>query len=154
MVSTPATNLLAALTPEEREQLMKTATEVSFEAGSRIFSEGHRADRFWIIRTGAVSLDVRVPGRRAAVVETLRPGDLLGWSWLFPPRVWHLGAEAQSPVRALEFDAAEVLRTCRADPALGHAVALKVAEVIGHRLVSARIRLLDLYAPYGSGLPN
>jgi CRP-like cAMP-binding protein len=63
----------------------------------------------------------------------------------------HLGAEATTPVRAYEFDATAVRSMCRDDPALGHAVTRWVGDVLAHRLRCARTRLLDLYAPYGSG---
>src|SRR5690242_13087346 len=71
--------LLSALKTEHRERLMALAHDVSFPSGGRIFEEGRKADRFWIIRTGAVTLDLHVPGRRAAVIETLGPGELIGW---------------------------------------------------------------------------
>ncbi|WP_405996900.1 Crp/Fnr family transcriptional regulator [Streptomyces sp. NBC_00829] len=143
--------LLNALPPEARDTLLEIARETAFPVGARICEEGGRANRFWIIRSGSVALDMHVPGRRAAVVERLGPGDLLGWSWLFPPRSWHLGAEATSPVRALEFDAAQVRALCEDDQELCHALTLRVAEVIAHRLQSARGRLLDLYGPSGGG---
>ncbi|WBB61950.1 cyclic nucleotide-binding domain-containing protein [Streptomyces sp. WMMC500] len=150
MINT-STSLLGALQPETRERLLANAVEVSFAAGQRIFNEGQRADRFWVLRTGSVTLDLHVPGRQAATVETLGSGDLLGWSWLFRPHQWHLGAQALSPVRALEFDATVVRELCERDPATGWAVTHRVAEIIGHRLQAARTRLLDLYGPYGSG---
>ncbi|MFD1829467.1 MULTISPECIES: cyclic nucleotide-binding domain-containing protein [Streptomyces] len=150
MIAAP-TDLFSALPPGGRERLMEFARETSFPAGARISEEGRRTDRFWVIRTGSVTLDMKVPGRRPVVVETLSHGDLLGWSWLFPPYTWHLGAEALSPVRALEFDAARVRELCDDDAVLGRAVALRVAEIVAHRLQNARTRLLDLYAPYGSG---
>ncbi|WP_308288956.1 cyclic nucleotide-binding domain-containing protein [Streptomyces humicola] len=117
----------------------------------RIFEEHDRADRFWVLRSGRVALDMHVPGRRAADVEVLGSGYLLGWSWLFPPHVWHLGARALTEVAADEFDANAVRALCTEDPELGQAVALGVAAVIGRRLMAARTRLLDLYAPYCSG---
>lgn len=119
------------------------ARDVSFPAGSRIFEEGARADRFWVIHTGAVTLDLRVPGRSAPEVETLGPGDLLGWSWLFPPFAWHMGAQAQSHVRAQEFDATVVRALSEADPVFGRALALRVGEIVAHRLHSTRTRLLE-----------
>ncbi|MFF5570173.1 Crp/Fnr family transcriptional regulator [Streptomyces luteogriseus] len=130
---------------------MSLAREVSFAIDERIFNEGAKADRFWIIHTGTVALDVRVPGRRAAVIETLGAGELLGWSWLVPPHHWHLGAQATSPVRAYEFDAAAVSELCGKDPELRQELLAYVAAVIAGRLRSARVRLLDLYAPYGAG---
>ncbi|MEU8547676.1 cyclic nucleotide-binding domain-containing protein [Streptomyces roseoverticillatus] len=143
--------VMAAIPEGPRDRLMALGREVSFDAGTRIFEEGGRADRFWILRTGSVSLDLHVPGRRAALVETLGPGLMLGWSWLCPPHQWHLGAEATTPVHAWEFDAAEVLELCERDHELDHALLAYVVEVIGRRLRAARTRLLDLYGPYGSG---
>ncbi|CAM5386087.1 MULTISPECIES: cyclic nucleotide-binding domain-containing protein [Streptomyces] len=153
MITTPTPSMLRALPAEHRQRLMHMAREVSFPEGTRLFEEGDRADQFWIIRTGTVELDMRVPGRRPAVIESLRHNELVGWSWLFTPHVWHLGAEATTPVRAYEFDATTVRTMCREDPALGNAVAQWVGDVLAHRLRSARTRLLDLYAPYGAGSP-
>ncbi|MFI8193661.1 Crp/Fnr family transcriptional regulator [Streptomyces sp. NPDC085946] len=151
MIATPAPSMLRALPAEHRQRLLRTAREVSFAQGTRLFEEGGRADRFWILRTGTVELDMRVPGRRAAVIEHLGHNELLGCSWLFAPHTWHLGAEATTPVRAYEFDAEAVRSLCRDDPAFGRSVAQWVGDVLAHRLRAARIRLLDLYAPYGAG---
>jgi CRP-like cAMP-binding protein len=140
-----------ALGTEHRERLMRLARDVSFAEGARIFEEGQHADRFWVVRTGTVSLDISVPGRRSPVVETIGHNELIGWSWLFEPYVWQLGAEAMSPVRAHEFDAGAVRELCRSDPSLDAAVSRWVGRVLAHRLQAARNRLLDLYAPYGSG---
>ncbi|GGO41743.1 hypothetical protein GCM10012286_22020 [Streptomyces lasiicapitis] len=94
---------------------------------------------------------MHVPGRRSPVIETIGFDELVGWSWLFPPYVWQLGAEATTSVRAYEFDATAVRLMCEHDPQLGSAVGQWVGKVLAHRLQSARTRLLDLYAPYGSG---
>lgn len=149
-----ATTMMRALPAEHRNQLLRIAREVDFPQGTRIFEEGRRADRFWIIRSGTVTLDMHVPGRRAAVIENLGINELVGWSWLFPPHTWQLGAEAMSPVRAYEFDATAVRLLCQTDTELRAAVAEWVGQVIAHRLQAARTRLLDLYAPYGSGSPR
>ncbi|MER6438264.1 MULTISPECIES: cyclic nucleotide-binding domain-containing protein [unclassified Streptomyces] len=151
MNASPTSSMLRALPAEHRQRLMRIAREVSFPQGARLFEEGGTADRFWIVRTGTVDLDMRVPGRRAAVIESLRHNELVGWSWLFAPHAYHLGAEATTPVRAHEFDATAVRAMCHDDPALGLAVAEWVGGILAHRLRSARTRLLDLYAPHGSG---
>lgn len=150
-MTTTHANLLSVLPPHYREQLLETTRDASFPAGARMFEEGAPADHFWVVRTGTVTLDMKVPGRRPVTVDTMYPGDLVGWSWLFPPYVWHLGAEAMSPVRALEFDAGRVRDMCEVDAELGRLVGCRVAEIIGHRLQQARTRLLDVYAPHGSG---
>ncbi|OIJ68681.1 cyclic nucleotide-binding domain-containing protein [Streptomyces mangrovisoli] len=153
-MNAPTTTTRAqALPAGQLRRLMALAREVSFPAGTRLFEEGGHADRFWIVRTGTVDLDLRV-GRRAAVIESLRHNELVGWSWLYAPHVRHLGAEAASPVRAYEFDADAVRRMCAEDPEFGRDVSQWVGGVVAHRLQAARTRLLDLYHPYGSGGPR
>jgi len=148
---TSVTTMTAAMPVEYRERLMHIAREVSFPEGTRLFEEGRHADRFWIVRTGTVSLDLHVPGRRGPVIESLGRGELVGWSWHFTPHVWQMGAEATTPVRAYEFDALHVRAMCDEDAEFGRAIAVWVGRVVAHRLHAARTRLLDLYAPYGSG---
>jgi CRP-like cAMP-binding protein len=126
---------------------MGLAHEASFPQDARIFEEGGMATGFWVIRSGAVTLDLYVGERRRATVATLGPGDLLGWSWLFPPYEWDFGAEALSPVRTHAFDGAQVRALCEEEPALGVVLLRTVAEILAHRLQSARARLIDL-SPY------
>ncbi|MET8329624.1 cyclic nucleotide-binding domain-containing protein [Streptomyces sp. NPDC005181] len=148
-----ARNLLDALPPEGRARMLsETAREVSLPVGTRIFEKGRRADRFWIIRSGQVELNLHVPGGRAAVMETLGRDELLGWSWLFPPHIWHLDAVAIHPVEAVEFDAAAVRALCDDDAELGRTVYKYVAETVAARLRGTRTRLLALYGPQ-SGNP-
>ncbi|MER6216122.1 MULTISPECIES: cyclic nucleotide-binding domain-containing protein [unclassified Streptomyces] len=146
-------SILEQMTPEAREALLAHSHQVTFPAGTRIFKERQRADKFWIIECGTVDLDTHVPGRKNAVIDTLGYGDLLGWSWMFRPYTWHLGATASREVIALEFDAAVVRELCDEDSAVGRSVSIAVAAVIADRLDSARTRLLDLFAPHGSGTP-
>ncbi len=54
-------------------------------AGTVLFREGDRADRFYVVRKGRVAIEVHAPSRGSFVVETLGAGDVVGWSWLFPP---------------------------------------------------------------------
>ncbi|MFE9926108.1 cyclic nucleotide-binding domain-containing protein [Streptomyces sp. NPDC005774] len=151
MFAPPSPSMPRALPAEHRAKLLETAREVSFPQETRLFEEGGHADRFWVIRTGTVELDMHVPGRRAAVIERLGHNELVGWSWLYSPHVWHLGAEASTPVRAYEFDASAVRALSEDVPALGRDLAQWVGNVVAHRLHSARVRLLDLYGPYGAG---
>ncbi|GLW14947.1 hypothetical protein Stsp01_16900 [Streptomyces sp. NBRC 13847] len=148
---TTAKDLFDAMPPDRRRRLRDLARPVSLPRATRLFEEGRRADRFWIIRSGQVALDQHVPGRRAAVVETLGRGELLGWSWLFPPYLWHLGAETVGPVDAVEFDAPVIRDLCESDPVLGRAMYHYVAETVADRLHGTRTRLLALYGPQGSG---
>ncbi|WP_420782852.1 cyclic nucleotide-binding domain-containing protein [Streptomyces sp. LPB2020-019-1HS] len=142
---TKAIKLLTALPRKQRERLLELAQEVSFPEDTRIFEAGGTADRFWVIRSGAVHLDQQVTPHRRIAVATLGAGDLLGWSWLFPPYEWDFGAVAFSQVRAYEFDGAAVLALCVEDPLLGLSLVRTVAEILAHRLEVTRGRLMEQY---------
>ncbi|WP_439942063.1 cyclic nucleotide-binding domain-containing protein [Streptomyces sp. BBFR115] len=144
--------LLTALPHKQRERLMELAKEVSFPEDTRIFEAGGTADRFWVIRTGAVHLDQQVTTTRRVTVASLGAGDLLGWSWLFPPYRWDFGAEAFSQVRAYEFDGPSVLALSVEDPLLGLSLVRTVAEILAHRLELTRGRLLEQYTIPRRGL--
>ncbi|MEU4656934.1 cyclic nucleotide-binding domain-containing protein [Streptomyces sp. NPDC023723] len=150
---TKAIKLLNVLPPPQRARLTELAREVRFPEDTRIFEAGGTADRFWVVRSGAVSLTQRVTSLQTVTVAGLGAGDLLGWSWLFPPYRWDFGAEAFSAVRAYEFDAAAVLRLCEDDPQLGVVLVRSVAEILAHRLESTRGKLLEQYSLHRRGGP-
>ncbi|MET8743070.1 cyclic nucleotide-binding domain-containing protein [Streptomyces sp. NPDC004728] len=133
------TRITAALPAPYRARLTGIGREINFAQGVRLFDEGDHADRFWILRSGTVSLDIRVPGSAPVVIESPGPGELVGWSWLFKPYIWHLGAEAMTPVRTHEFDAETVLTAMDADPAFGSAVGHWVGQVLAivHAVITA-----------------
>ena len=133
------------LAPHHTAVLERAGHAVQFRAGTRIFSEGGVADRFWLLRDGHVQIDTRVPGRGAVIIESLPPGSVLGWSWLFPPYAWRFGATAVADTTAIEFAAEPVRRACEADPTLGYELLHRFVEVVVDRLQSTRVRLLDLY---------
>jgi CRP-like cAMP-binding protein len=137
--------LLAGLVRAELELLAGCARNVHFDAGEQIFREGEPADAFWVIRHGRVALEAHVPARGPLTIETLEPGEVLGWSWLFPPYRWHFDARALSGVRATAFDGACLRGKCSDDPALGYDLMQRFARVMMERLQATRLRLLDVY---------
>ena len=136
---------LSGLTDYELGRLAEHTTPVMFPANTRLFDEGHDAEHFWLIQDGQVRLDTLIPGRDRVIVETLGPGSVLGWSWLFPPRRWHFGAETVTTTTALQLDGPAVLDLCDRLPALGYRLMGGFLQVVVDRLQNTRVRLLDLY---------
>jgi CRP-like cAMP-binding protein len=126
--------------------LAQAACDVKFGARHRLFEDGGHASRFWLIQSGCVALDLNVPGQGRARIETIGIGELLGWSWLFPPFTWAFGAVTIGPAEAFEFDGRAVRAYCAADPALGYELTRRLARVITNRLQATRIRLISVSA--------
>lgn len=137
--------VLHRLAAAQRAKVASTARAVTFRARQRIFDEGEPADGCWLIRHGRVALDTAAPGRGVLIVQTLGAGDVLGWSWLVPPRRWQFGAVALDDVHAVQLDTDRLLALADADPALGYALALGLFDAVVARLQNTRARLLDLY---------
>jgi CRP-like cAMP-binding protein len=116
-----------------------------FEAGAELFHEGGKADRFFLIRTGSVALELDAPGRGTLVIETLQPGEVVGWSWLFEPYRWQFDARAREPTHVITFDGACLRGKCEAEHELGYQLMRRFAGSITERLQATRLQLLDVY---------
>ena len=92
---------LHGMSPDQLAVLAEGARDVSFPARHRLFEDGGYATHFWLIKSGHVWLDLNVPGEGPVVIETIGMGELLGWSWLFPPYKWGFGAVAVTEMEAL-----------------------------------------------------
>jgi CRP/FNR family transcriptional regulator, cyclic AMP receptor protein len=133
---------LRGMACDQLQVLAETACDVSFPARHRLFEDGGNAAHFWLIQSGYVALDLHVPGEGPVVIETIGLGELLGWSWLFPPFKWAFGAVAVTPVKAFRFDAPTVRGRCAADPTLGCELNQRITRVLARRLQATRIRLI------------
>ena len=106
-----------------------------------LFREGEPADVFYVVRRGRVALELYVPARGPMTVETVEAGEVVGWSWLFPPYRWHFDARAVAPVRAIAVDGACLRGKCEDDPALGYELMQRFSAVLLDRLNATRLRL-------------
>jgi CRP/FNR family transcriptional regulator, cyclic AMP receptor protein len=136
---------LAELAPEHRATIAGCAHNEVFEPETRILREGEPADTFFVIREGAAAIETFVPRRGPVVMETLHEGELLGWSWLFPPYRNAFDARTLLTTHVISFDGACLRGKCEADPALGYDLMKVFAAVVVERLQQTRLRLLDMY---------
>ena len=121
------------------------ASNVRFDAGAFLFREGESADRFFLLRHGRVALEVQIPGRGSAVIQTLGEGDVVGWSWVVPPYRWTFDGRAVELVRAWSFDAVCIRTKAEQDPSLGYELLKRLLPVVVERLQATRLQLLDVY---------
>ena len=87
-------SFLKGLSVQQLEALSKIATQAEFTAGKTIFRQRDAADRFYLIEKGRVGLDYGLPRKRHVQIQTIGPGEALGWSWLAKPYQWQFSATA------------------------------------------------------------
>jgi CRP-like cAMP-binding protein len=122
------------------------ALTTRFKKGKIIFREGDKADRFYLIESGKVVLESSASSDQPLVIETIGTGDLLGWSWMMPPYVWHFTARAIEPTEAIHFAGDLLHRSCDKDHSLGFELHKRMSGVMMKRLQAARKKMLAMHA--------
>jgi len=143
--------VFAGLSAPQLELIAGCGANQHFATGERLFREGGPAERFYLIRQGAVALEVDAPGRGALVIETLHEADVVGWSWLFEPYRWEFDARATMPTATVAFDGACLRGKSEADHELGYQLLRRFAALLVDRLQATRLQLLDVYGHASSG---
>jgi CRP/FNR family cyclic AMP-dependent transcriptional regulator len=122
--------------------LADVAMRCQFTAGQVIFRKGETANRFYLIERGKVELESS-SGDEVVKIDEVGAGDLLGWSWIFPPYVWHFDARASEPTTAIFLYGTILREYCEADPTLGYELFKRMSEVMMRRLQAARVKLSE-----------
>lgn len=142
------------MTPEQVEFLAGCAKNMRVDAGEYLVREGSEANQTLLVRRGRVALEIHAPGKGPARVQTVEPGEVIGWSWLFPPYRWHFDARALESTLVLAFDGACLRKKCEDDHDLGYAFLKRLVRTIHDRLERTRVQLLDVYGKeYDHGGP-
>jgi CRP/FNR family cyclic AMP-dependent transcriptional regulator len=132
------------MSPHQIRLLSDCAMQVHFRANERIFSEGDPANRFYLIQTGRVGIESFVAGKGKVNIQGLEAGDVLGWSWMFPPYFWHFDARALEPTDALFLYGTPLREECESDHELGYELMKRTGELMLGRLQATRKTLLNL----------
>jgi CRP/FNR family cyclic AMP-dependent transcriptional regulator len=130
------------LAPELFEVIVGCASNAVFKAGEVILDEEEPADKFYLIRSGKVSIYIAHP--KTVGLQTLREGEILGWSWLVPPYEYRFSARADEPTQAVVLDGRCLRAKCEENPAFGYELMKRLAVVLTKRLEAARLQILDL----------
>src|SRR4029077_1358576 len=116
-----------------------------FTIGQTILREGKFANGFYLIEMGKVALESVAGFGESIPLQIVGAGDLLGWSWMFPPYVWQFTARAIEPTTALFFYAAILREYCEKDHSLGYELLKRISAVMVTRLHAAHDKMLSLY---------
>lgn len=159
MPTTDIRDLLAAhpffegLPGTDLELIAGCGTNVHFRVGEVLFAEGEPADTFYVLRRGRVAIETHLPQRQVVVLATHGSGDVVGWSWLFPPHRWTFQARSVEDTSAIALDGACLRTKCDDDGDLGYRLMRRFARLVTDELAATRLQLLDLYGGPGGGSP-
>lgn len=136
---------LHGLSETDLHFMVGCAKNVVFAPGDFAFREGEPTTDLFLIREGRLALEVDAPGRGPVTIETLREGDVFGWSALFPPSRFDMDGRAIERTRAIAFDGKCLGDKLEQDPRLGFVITRRLLTLLHQRLERVRLQSLDVY---------
>lgn len=116
-----------------------------YEAGEFLIRETDPAEQFFIIQSGRIALETHQPGQKPLVIQTIANGDIVGWSWLFPPFRWAYDARCMERTQVISFNGTCLRDKCDSDHAFGYQMMKIFSKIAISRLQQTRLQLHDIY---------
>src|ERR1700730_17001302 len=133
---------LKGMSPHHIDLLALSAMQTEFDAGQVIFRAREAANGFYLIESGTVVLEESVLDWEPVVIDVVSAGEPLGWSWLFPPYLWHFDARATEPCTAICLSGILLRQHRDDDLTLNNELTKRISEVVVRRLQAARGKLI------------
>jgi CRP-like cAMP-binding protein len=131
------TDLLTGIARDDVSRVLSLGSRLTLTSGAELFHMGAPADNLYLVVRGRMklTLPMQVRGQEEDVlVDECLPGQTVGWSALIPPYRFTLTATAPLETEVLVLSRDALHGHFEAFPAVGYAVSLNLASVIGQRL--------------------
>ncbi len=137
---------LAGLSEHQIQILADCAELARFDGDQMLFRAGDPAKGFYLLESGSIAVEGG-PDDHPVMIDTVRAGEPLGWSWIFEPYVCEYAARALEPTTAIYFDAIRLAEHRGGDLTLGHELFKRMSQVMVRRLNAARARVVEIARP-------
>ncbi len=127
--------------------LVSVARPLHIEPNHFMFRQGGGADCFLVLYRGDMAIELHVGAKGARIIQTVGPGEVIGWSWMYPPHRWMYDGRALNTVDCLCLDGESVRNHMADDHEFGFEILRRFGEVIVESLNRTRLQLLDVYGP-------
>lgn len=117
------------------KKLMDIAHKDTYAVGTKLFREGDKADRFFLLLKGRVRLLVKPSGRHVHIVA--HSGESFGWSGLVGRDRYSSTGECVEKTILMDFNCDAVAALCESDPVNGLEFYKRLAGTLGHRLINS-----------------
>lgn len=126
------------------KKLSTMASQVEFAAGEIIYSKGDMGKALYLIEEGEVVIETDIPDQGSVRLNTLGPGQIFGWSSLFPPERKMFSTRATKPTRAIAINASQLRAAWQSDHELEYAIIRRAGQDMATRIKATRQRLATM----------
>lgn len=133
-------------TEEELKAVQEICDEKSYRAGDIIFVEDTPADNLYVLKSGKISIDIKVSGGRSLSVLTLSNfADPLGWSALVEPFRFTASGRCVTDSTIIYIDGFRLLELIKKDYRMGFLIMRRIAQLISQRIKDTRLQLIHTF---------
>lgn len=138
---------LEELSQENTQKLANISHLTIIEAQKFVFREGDIEDFIYILISGQVDIEMKVPKLQTILVHSAEPFDIVGWSSVTPVvRQRTASARASQRCTLIAIDAAKLRELCEENHDIGYVILCHIANIIATRLLVTRLQMLDILA--------
>ncbi len=132
-------------TDDEIKAMAILANEEHYGPGQFIFYEGDEANKMYLLLQGQVEMMLNTDemGAQRAVVMTVQPNEIFGWSALVEPYKLTASARCATRVRVIGIAAPGLRALMAVSCALGFRLMQRACQVSSARLAATRVQLLS-----------
>jgi len=125
-------------------ELARICERKVYEADDIIYREHDESTQLFIVNSGQVDIQYKMPKGKRETVDTCYKGDFLVWSALVKPYKTNSIGICRARAEILAFDGIKLRELCEKDTRFGYCLMSLVAGVIRRRLQAAREEIVDL----------
>ena len=136
----------ADLTEEELSAVQEICREENYRKGDLIFTEDTSAEHLYVLKSGKISIDIKVAGGDYLSVLTVSHfAEPFGWSALVAPFKFTASARCMEDSIIFSIDGWKLLGLIERDYRMGFHIMRRIAKIISARVRDTRLQLIHTF---------
>jgi len=136
-----AQEVLGFLRPEQVNAISEAAQRISFGAGDTVYHQGARADHFYVVLEGEVTLRIPGKGGVSIVIDELTKGEMFGSCVCFAMDSYALTAQCATDSVLLKIESAALKGLMDEDLKMGYALQIQISALYFGRYIDTAQKL-------------
>ncbi|MDH3973194.1 MAG: cyclic nucleotide-binding domain-containing protein [Deltaproteobacteria bacterium] len=137
------------LTADELNEVLALTKQEDFKGGDKIFSEGDKGDKLYIIIAGAIRISKSIPGMGEEALSILRTGDYFGEMALIEDITRTADATAHEGSSLISISKEDLQSLMEKNREMGYKILTKFVGTLSRRLRETNDKLRSFFAMSG-----
>lgn len=137
------------LSDDELSEVILAAKKESLKEGDKIFKEGDKGDKFYVILSGAVRISKSIPGIGEEALCVLKPGDYFGEMALIDDSPRSADVMSHEDSELMSVTKGDLKKLMESNVELGNKLLWKFVSTLSKRLRETNDKIRSFFAMTG-----